>query len=337
MERLNPHTDEQKLKLTNDYDAKLKDRWGYCVPRETGLAIDRPFIFKFRETSYSEEKGVWVLMWKVGRNPNRPQKNLCLRRYLKCTGALYSVNNDQFILESERGTLIFYGTEPHNLTSACTKVLQTVGFSVDIVEKWAGTIWDACHDRKIVMGSWKQNRQPAKSGVSPVMKQILNEIQPSDLPFGWEAKIEPESGRTFYLDHITKTTTWTKPERVQEDASDVSSPVRAPSIVRRQTAISSARSTTSSVASPLPTAPMKQILNDCDASDLSSPPTARSATLSQVPSPPSSAMKSAESSDDQIIFLDSALPSTASMKSSCAQTTFRALKRAMSDESEDWL
>jgi hypothetical protein len=31
------------------------------------------------------------------------------------------------------------------------------------------------------------------------------------LPSGWEAKVDPSNGKTFYVDHVNKKTQWTHP------------------------------------------------------------------------------------------------------------------------------
>jgi hypothetical protein len=34
---------------------------------------------------------------------------------------------------------------------------------------------------------------------------------PSKLPLGWEARVDPRTGQTFYIDHINKATSWSPP------------------------------------------------------------------------------------------------------------------------------
>ena len=48
-----------------------------------------------------------------------------------------------------------------------------------------------------------QTRQPEKAGSAG--------SPDAPLPDGWEAKIDPGSGKVFYVDHNSKTTTWTRP------------------------------------------------------------------------------------------------------------------------------
>jgi len=40
---------------------------------------------------------------------------------------------------------------------------------------------------------------------------VYNAVQPAELPPGWEEMKDPRSGRTFYVNHITKSTTWDRP------------------------------------------------------------------------------------------------------------------------------
>ena len=44
------------------------------------------------------------------------------------------------------------------------------------------------------------------------------ESSASDLPEGWEARLAKD-GRTFYIDHNTRTTTWEHPRVARENAA----------------------------------------------------------------------------------------------------------------------
>jgi TolA-binding protein len=43
-------------------------------------------------------------------------------------------------------------------------------------------------------------------------QQLLGQQQEPPLPPGWEAKYDAVNKRVFYVDHNTKTTTWTRPQ-----------------------------------------------------------------------------------------------------------------------------
>eukprot|EP00958_Prasinococcus_capsulatus_P006767 scaffold630_cov399-Prasinococcus_capsulatus_cf.AAC.2 len=49
---------------------------------------------------------------------------------------------------------------------------------------------------------------------------LLNKKVKSDLPAGWECRMDPASGKPFYIDHNTRTTTWTPPKPVSVESSD---------------------------------------------------------------------------------------------------------------------
>jgi hypothetical protein len=67
----------------------------------------------------------------------------------------------------------------------------------------------------------RQTQRPEKAGPAG--------SQDAPLPDGWEAKIDPGSGKVFYVDHNSKTTTWARPmapaaERPASAASRPASP-----------------------------------------------------------------------------------------------------------------
>jgi len=45
-----------------------------------------------------------------------------------------------------------------------------------------------------------------------MQSQMRANVPQQPLPAGWEAKLDPASGRTFYVNHSTKTTQWTRPQ-----------------------------------------------------------------------------------------------------------------------------
>lgn len=53
----------------------------------------------------------------------------------------------------------------------------------------------------------------------------------SDLPPGWERKVDPRTGRVFYIDHVNRTTSWNPPP---SSPSSPSSPGLAAGPSRRE-------------------------------------------------------------------------------------------------------
>lgn len=39
-----------------------------------------------------------------------------------------------------------------------------------------------------------------------------------ELPTGWEMKIDPRTGRPFFIDHINRTTSWNDPREFRNNA-----------------------------------------------------------------------------------------------------------------------
>lgn len=51
---------------------------------------------------------------------------------------------------------------------------------------------------------------PSPSGPAP----SSGKLGQNGLPDGWEARVDPTTGRTFYIDHNTRTTSWMPPVAV---------------------------------------------------------------------------------------------------------------------------
>lgn len=48
-------------------------------------------------------------------------------------------------------------------------------------------------------------------------KNVMNaEIYPQDLPRGWEMKIDPRTNRPFFIDHVSRTTSWNDPREFKK-------------------------------------------------------------------------------------------------------------------------
>lgn len=57
--------------------------------------------------------------------------------------------------------------------------------------------------------------QPRRSVASNPRNSSLNAGAAGPLPMGWSARKDPRTGRTYYLNNITKTTTWKRPQAPQ--------------------------------------------------------------------------------------------------------------------------
>ena len=51
----------------------------------------------------------------------------------------------------------------------------------------------------------------ASSNISQINSNVGGSSSASDLPGGWEEMTDPSSGKTFYVDHANKITTWKRP------------------------------------------------------------------------------------------------------------------------------
>lgn len=50
-------------------------------------------------------------------------------------------------------------------------------------------------------------------------KKAMNQEPTSyELPRGWEMKIDPRTGRAFFIDHISRTTSWSNPTETKQTA-----------------------------------------------------------------------------------------------------------------------
>jgi hypothetical protein len=47
----------------------------------------------------------------------------------------------------------------------------------------------------------------------------MNASPAPTLPPGWESRLDPVTGRTFYIDHNAKTTSWTLPQIERPDSN----------------------------------------------------------------------------------------------------------------------
>lgn len=69
-------------------------------------------------------------------------------------------------------------------------------------------------------GNWPMGITPAKlsKDFAWAISGVLNQ-QPTkpELPFGWESKVDRDSGRVYYIDHNTKTTSWTLPSEEEPE------------------------------------------------------------------------------------------------------------------------
>jgi hypothetical protein len=52
---------------------------------------------------------------------------------------------------------------------------------------------------------------PSSSASSSGMVDGFGQGQSSDLPLGWEEKIDPDNGRKYYVNHASQTTQWNRP------------------------------------------------------------------------------------------------------------------------------
>lgn len=53
------------------------------------------------------------------------------------------------------------------------------------------------------------------------MYDVINEYTLDNLPEGWEERVDRNSGRKYYLNHIHKTTQWKKPTEPASASSSV--------------------------------------------------------------------------------------------------------------------
>ncbi|KAJ7784506.1 hypothetical protein B0H16DRAFT_1356572 [Mycena metata] len=80
------------------------------------------------------------------------------------------------------------------------------------------------------------NARPSTGGGTPQpQSRLVDDDTGAPLPLGWERRIDPQ-GRTYYVDHATRSTTWHRPQapaaapRVPAPQPPNPSPARAPSV-----------------------------------------------------------------------------------------------------------
>ncbi|KAJ7044182.1 hypothetical protein C8F04DRAFT_692173 [Mycena alexandri] len=80
------------------------------------------------------------------------------------------------------------------------------------------------------------NARPTTAGGTPqAQSRLVDDDTGAPLPLGWERRIDPQ-GRTYYVDHATRSTTWHRPQapaaapRVPAPQPPGPSPARAPSV-----------------------------------------------------------------------------------------------------------
>lgn len=110
------------------------------------------------------------------------------------------------------------------------------------------------------------------------------------LPDGWEERVDPRSGRTFYLDHRTKSTTWVRPTASNNNATSASATTAVPPSLAHATGlrapppqpVAAPQPSSQPVPAALPAAPLS-------VPSSSGPPSSSSQALpatSQAPLPP---------------------------------------------------
>lgn len=65
--------------------------------------------------------------------------------------------------------------------------------------------------------SWIRNKIAAASTIQTPLTESSN-VPEDCLPAGWERR-EDDLGRTYYVDHNTRTTTWTRPSDQQQEVA----------------------------------------------------------------------------------------------------------------------
>ncbi|KAJ3937091.1 MAG: hypothetical protein NXY57DRAFT_982535 [Lentinula lateritia] len=90
-------------------------------------------------------------------------------------------------------------------------------------------------------------RPVSTAGVTnPTPARVMEDSEGNPLPDGWERRADPQ-GRTYYVDHNTRSTTWYRPTSSQQNRTS-QVPQQAPT--RNPSATSSAPSTTQSTSPP---------------------------------------------------------------------------------------
>lgn len=70
-----------------------------------------------------------------------------------------------------------------------------------------------------------RDTQPTSSGPS---LHAIYEDEHGPLPPGWERRVDPGSGRSYYVDHNRRSTTWNRPDSPQRSQSSVASTLQQP-------------------------------------------------------------------------------------------------------------
>jgi len=66
--------------------------------------------------------------------------------------------------------------------------------------------------RKLKQATWMDKLVKPDQTSSMIENQVAEDILERRLPAGWEARKDPE-GRTYFIDHNTRQTTWLPPKR----------------------------------------------------------------------------------------------------------------------------
>ncbi|KAJ7675766.1 hypothetical protein DFH06DRAFT_1292026 [Mycena polygramma] len=98
-------------------------------------------------------------------------------------------------------------------------------------------------------------RAPSAQAAQPAPSRLVDDDAGAPLPHGWERRIDPQ-GRTYYVDHSTRTTTWHRPQppvvAPRAPAPPGPSPARTPSVGNPAAAATAPAQTGAYADVPLP-------------------------------------------------------------------------------------